>query len=614
MSAGDDHFSEQQKRYLEGFVSGSELVRSRHGLATFAETLAARGIVPDLRGKTEAEPIRSGPDAIHLAAQDRLVAAGETLSAEERAKREKNALDMWDEMVARAGAGEFPKGADVFRYKFHGLFHVAPAQNAFMCRLRFPGGMLSAHQLRGVARIAADLAGGYAHVTTRANLQLREIGAGDAIEVLTALHDLGIVNRGAGADNIRNITGSPTAGIDPAELIDTRPLTRRLHHAILNHRELYGLPRKFNIAFDGGGATGVLEDTNDIGFAAVHVRDGSANTRVAFRMLLGGITGHGDFAADTGVLLEPDECVPVAIAVVRVFIEHGDRTDRKRARLKYLLDRWGIERFLEETERQLGRALPRTPLEECEAPPPAGRGTHIGFHPQKQDGLCWLGVVLPVGRLEVAQMEGLARVAETCGSGSIRLTVWQNLIISDLPLERVEDVKREIEALGLDWKATSFRAGLVACTGNRGCKYSASDTKGHAMEIAGHLESRLELDQPLNIHLTGCPHSCAQHFIGDIGLLGASVEDGDELVEGYDVFVGGGFGPEREIGRLVYRGVPAREAPSRLERMVRAYLDHRVTPDESFADFTRRQTIEELLALFEDAAASRTGEIAGASR
>src|SRR5579864_6411581 len=337
-------FTEEQKQYLEGFLGG---------------VLAKRaGQVPSAM---PAPPLASDP---HRAAQDRVLAEGKKLAPEELAKREGHPLDLWDIMRENAAAARFPKGLDVFRHKFHGLFYVAPAQNAFMCRLRMPNGILSAHQLRGLAEIARRSGGGYADVTTRANLQIREIGARDVLDVLTAIQDLGLTSRGAGADNIRNITGSPTAGIDAQELIDTRPLARELHHYILNHRELYGLPRKFNIAFDGGGQVGVLEDTNDIGFAAVLVEEGGGiEPGVFFRLQLGGITGHGDFARDAGVLLKPEECVPAAIAVIRVFIAEGDRTDRKRARLKYVLDRLGLERFLAEAEKHLPFAWRRLPLD-----------------------------------------------------------------------------------------------------------------------------------------------------------------------------------------------------------------------------------------------------------
>jgi len=582
-------FTEEQKEYLQGFVSGQAAARAAKGLAPL---FPAAG-----RGKTgEAAP--AGPEVVHFDAQNRCLAEGRKLSPEEEAKRRKNPLDMWDEMVENASAGRIPKGTDVFLHKFQGLFYVAPAQDAFMCRLRLPHGILDSYQLRAVADLAERFGGGYAHVTTRANLQIREIRPENTIQVLTGLAAAGVTSRGSGADNIRNITGNPTAGIDPQELYDTRELGLALHHAILNHRELYGLPRKFNIAFDGGGKVASLEETNDIGFSAVRIEDGkAASAGVYFRAAVGGITGHLDFARDLGVLLKPEECVAVAVALVRVFIEHGDRTDRKRARMKYVLERLGLEGTLAQAEKHLGRQLTRFPLAECAPRPPVDRRAHIGFHAQKQPGEVYAGVVLPVGRLSTVQMRGLAGIAERYGSGTIRLTVWQNLLISDIRQADIDAVKREIESLGLGWRASSVRAGLVACTGNTGCKFSASDTKRHALAIADHCDPKLALDAPINIHLTGCQHSCAQHYIGDIGLLAAKVSlSEDEEVEGYHLVLGGGYGAAQALGREVLRDVPATEAPFVVERLLAAYLEHRAAPDEPFHEFARRNSVEQLRA------------------
>jgi ferredoxin-nitrite reductase len=573
-------FSDEQKQYLEGFLSG---IAARRGGAPVSPA-AVFSTTPDL----------------HRAAQDRFLAAGKKLVPEEEAKRKAHPLDMWDELRQEAEHGRFPKGIDIYRHKFFGLFYAAPAQDAFMCRLRIPNGILAAHQLRGIAVLAQDYGGGYADVTTRANFQLREIQPRHIVDVLTAVQDLGLTSRGAGADNIRNITGSPTAGIDPQELIDTRPLTRELHHYILNHRELYGLPRKFNIAFDGGGQVSVLEDTNDIGFAAVTVGPGAAVPEgVYFRMLLGGITGHGDFARDVGVLLTPAECLPVAVAVLRVFIAEGDRTDRKRARLKYVLDDWGLEKFMAAVETAHGATLARLPLDACTLPAKKLKHGHIGVHRQKQEGLNYLGIALPVGRISSAQLKGLADIAQDFGSGTLRLTVWQNLLISDIPDARVPAAQKAIERLRLTTAPSALRSGLVACTGNTGCKFSATDTKGQALLLAEHLERRVVLDQPVNIHLTGCPNSCAQHYVGDIGLLG--VKTGEEMVEGYTILVGGAAGEERRLAREIYPLVPMEEVPVHIERMLLGYLAHRRDADEPFLDFAARHSVEALKQLFAQA-------------
>jgi len=568
-------FTEEQKRYLDGLG---------RGLA------AARGAQP---APSNAEP--AGPERIHFAAQNRVLAAGGKLVKEEEAKRAKHPFDMWDEIAANAAKGEFPKGTDVFLYKFHGLFHVAPAQNSFMLRLRNPNGIIVAHKLRAVADIAEECGAGYAHVTTRANLQIREIAPKHALRVLERLAEAGLTSRGAGADNIRNITGNPTAGIDPLELYDTRPLGLDLYHTILNHRELYGLPRKFNIAFDGGGGIASLEDTNDIGFSAVRVGAGKAKPDgVYFRAAVGGITGHGDFARDLGVLIAPEQCVQVAVAIVRVFIDEGDRTDRKRARLKYVLDRMGLERFLVEVEKRLAASLARMPLVECEPRPPLARGAHVGFHAQKQPERVYCGVALPVGKMTVAQMRAIADIAGRHGSGTIRLTPWQNLIVSDIAKTDRAAVTAALNAIGLSAEASSIRAGIVACTGNTGCKFSASDTKRHALTIADHLDARLTVDAPLNIHLTGCPNSCAQHTIGDIGLLATKIAAENAEIEGYHLFAGGGFGDRRGLGREILRDIPADEAPHAIERLVRAYLTRRDSPEESFHAFATRHGAEAL--------------------
>ena len=319
---------------------------------------------------------------------------------------------------------------------------------------------------------------------------------------------------------------------------------------------------------------------------------------IYFRLQLGGISGHKDFARDTGVLLKPEECVPVAVATVRVYIANGDRTDRKKARLKYVLDRWGLAKYIEETEKLLSFKLTRFPLDECEPRPAVAKHGHLGFHPQKQDGLFHVGVLLPVGRMSAEQMSGLADIAERHGSGTIRLTVWQNLLISDIAENRIPAVKQALEALGLHWEGSPIRGGLVACTGNAGCKFAAANTKRHALEIVDHVESRIDLNHPLNIHLTGCPNSCAQHYLGDIGLLGTGVEDGEEMVEGYHIFLGGGYGQEQNIGREILRSVTASQAPQVIERMLRGYLAHRHNAEETFNDFVKRHPTERLKELF----------------
>lgn len=591
--AGD--FNPEQKRYLEGFVAGVQIAKAAKGVA---------GAAPG--NAVAAPPEPSGPDAAGLQAQNRVLASGGKLSDPEKFKRDQHPFDTYERLKDHAAKGEYPKPPDNFRWRFFGLFYVAPNQNSYMCRLRIPNGIVKRAQFAGLADLAERYGGGYAHVTTRANLQIREIEAHNAVATIEAVQDLGLCSHGSGADNIRNVTGTPTAGIDPQELIDTRPFAREWHFHILNDRSLYGLPRKFNVAFDGAGSIAVLEETNDIGFQAVAVNDGfGLESGIWFRLCLGGITGHHDFARDTGVLVRPRDACLVADAVVRIFIEQGNRTDRTKARLKYVLDAIGVEKFVVLLEDKLGRKFDRA-VPGAVAPRPAfDRTAHIGIHAQKQNGLNWIGVALPVGRMTVTQMRGLADIAGELGDGDLRLTVWQNLLVSGMPTEKLSAAQGRIESLGLAVTANAIRSGLVACTGNTGCKFAASDTKRHAEDIARWCETRVTLDTPVNIHLTGCHHSCAQHFISEIGLLACKIqidEDADP-VEGYHILVGGGFGPDAALGRELYRDVTAEAAPRTVERILKAYLAHRASREETFLVFARRHDIAALKSMTDAEAA-----------
>ena len=585
-----DGFNAEQKRYLEGFASGIAAARLTGGLAIGQGPAAP------------AEP--TGPDAIHIKAQDRTVKDGGKLCEQEKWKRAEHPFDSHNRLIADATAGKQPQPEDNFRWRYHGLFWVAPNQVSYMARLRIPNGILHHWQFAGVADLADRHGGGYVHVTTRANLQVREIGPEHAQPFLDGLVDIGLTARGAGADNIRNVTGSSTAGIDAQELLDTRPLAKSWNNWIINDRSLYGLPRKFNVAFDGGGVMPTLEETNDIGFQAIEVLDGAAVAPgIYMRLVLGGISGHRDLARDTGIVLKPEDCNAVADAIIRVFIENGDRTNRNKSRMKYVLDAWGFDKYLTAVEDKLGRKLDRVDPAHVAPRRPTDRFAHVGVHAQKQAGLNWIGVVLPVGKMTSDQVRALAEIARECGDGQIRLTVWQNFIFSGVPDAKVAEVESRVDALGLTIKAAGIRSGLVACTGARGCKFAASDTKGHALVIADYIEANLtELDVPVNVHVTGCHHSCAQHYIGDIGLIGAKVvvsEEGD-TVEGYDIVVGGGFGDSPKIGTEIWKSVKAEDCPPRIEALLRSYLARRTGPAESFQAFTARTGAESLRNLAEE--------------
>ena len=568
-------FSAAQKEYLQGYAAG----------------LNAAAIVPSTTTEKPrpAAATDTPPTWFNTPLDD--------LCREERLKIEADPLGIWSRMVRMAERNEPPQDGDIFRYKYHGLFWVAPVQQSFMVRVRIPGNLLRADQMRALAQMAAELGDAKADITTRGAIQVRGIAPRDSIEVLKRLAECGLSAQGAGADNIRNITNSPTAGIDRQELIDTRALARDLQFHLNHHRELFGLPRKFNIAFDGGGRVGNASDTNDIGFVATSI-GADPGAAPVFRVLLAGITGHRRFAADCGVVVAPSDAVEVAAAMAATYAEHGDRTNRKTARLCYLLDRIGVERFLELTETKLGRPLTRLAAERCTPRGPVDKRGHLGLHAQKQAGRHYAGLVLPVGRIGVGQMRAIAALADEFSAGEIRLTIWQNALLPNLETHRLAAFDAALATHVLSVDARGLAGALVACTGNTGCRFAEADTKRDALAIHASLNGRYTLEHPINIHLTGCPHSCAQHYIGDIGLLGAQMAtvEGTPAIEGYHVYVGGGADDEQGLGRELARSVPTTAINGLIERLIDGYLRER-DEAETFAAFARRLPIEALQRL-----------------
>jgi ferredoxin-nitrite reductase len=555
--------NEEQRHYLEGFFSG----------------LAARGIK-----FSDVEPQPRTDKKVSF----------EDLISEERVKRELHPLDAYPQLLENAAVNKAPDKEDIFRFKWNGLFYLTPNKEAFMARLRIPGGVVKTFQLRELARVVQELTSGYVQITTRANFQIRLIEPKDAPEVLRRIQSVGLHTRGAGADNIRNLTANPTAGIDRDELINVLPFCQELAQLIINDRAFYDLPRKFNIAFDGGGLIGTVEDTNDIGARAVKIGD-----EVFFRIGIGGATGHQAFARDLGVIVSPNELNKVIVALVRVFIANGNRSDRKKARLKHLLETWTLEKYVAETEKLLGYELRRAPESvlvsnrSSNEPRCSVIHTHLGIHPQKQPGLNYVGVAVPVGQITPKQMVRVAEIADLYGSGEIRLTVFQNLIIPNVPDAYVGTIRKALGRIGFDTEQSLLRGGLVACTGNSYCKYAQANTKGHALALADYLDRKISLDLPINIHLTGCPHSCAQHYMGDIGLLATKVK-GEEC---YHVFVGGGFGASQALGRQVFAGISFEGLKQTLEKMLQGYLRRREL-GETFQRFTQRYDLNTLQAIF----------------
>jgi len=484
----------------------------------------------------------------------------------------------------------------LFRYLYEGL--IFPKKESLMLRCRMTAGVLSVKQIEGVANIAREFGGGGADITTRGNLQVRDIAYEDGIQVLRRLVDLEIAPAAPGVNNLRNVTVTPTTGFDAHELIDVMPIAQALTNALIFHESLQGLPGKFNIAVDSAGSVGVCGEANDMGFYAVDTPDG-----VKFRMTVAGWYGEDGLAGDAGVLLDPEQVVPVAAAAIKVFLREGDFSKRLRSRLKFLVASVGGEQFLEWLEELVDfdiRVGEHDEPEEKDAPKDAPKDGQFGMQRQKGVAKQYAGVVVPGGRLTADQLSRVSAIAEQHGSGQVRFTVWQNCIIPDLNDIDVPVVQRKLKGAGLTTERYSFAAGMVACTGSAGCKFSATDTKLHAREVAHYLDASLASDQKINLHFTGCSFSCAQPYVGDIGLYGARWKEDGEWVEGYHVHLGAmnAVANDGQKSTLLSEKVPYAGLAAKLVKLIGYYQKNRMM-EESFAEFTRRAEVDALRAVIE---------------
>ena len=455
-----------------------------------------------------------------------------------------------------------------------GLFYNTLAQDGFLCRLRIPGGMINSQQFEAIADISDHYGGGYIDVTNRANIQIREIKQGINIQVLEKLQALGLASTNASVDHIRNIMTSPTAGIDTQELIDTRPLVKAWEKYITAHSHLSQLSAKFSVCFDGGGKISVKDRPNDIILAAELI-----NSNINWRLYLS-YGEKGEPAKDTGILLKPVEIIAVLAALAETYLKHIDINNRCKPRLREIINYITIEKYLHQVKEELDPNifnfefnLEKTPL--C-ASASLREKNLIGIHSQRQSGLYYIGIVLALGRLETYQIRGLAHIAKRYGDDNIRLTPWQNLILSDIPQNQIIEVEKEITNLGLNCSPTDIKSFLVACSGKRGCGAAATETKDDALHLAKYLENLMILDCSVNIHFSGCSKSCAQHTQADITLLGLAGEN----FPGYQIYV---------LGHLLYEYVTLAKVPILIQQILEVYQQQRLSLQESFRQFVDRQ-------------------------
>lgn len=485
----------------------------------------------------------------------------------EEIKREKDGLDAYADILRYAREGtpvdSIPE-SDLTRMKWFGLFHRPQKPGTFMLRLRITGGRLDSGQARVLAALARDYCGAEADITTRQNVQLRDILLPDAPAIFERLAAAGISTRQTGMDNVRNVVGCPLAGVDGAELFDATPVVEAVTAA---HRaagkEFSNLPRKFNVAISGCTEDCSEAETQDLGLVPAMSGDGARGFNVLAGGALGGTSPR--LATPLDVFLRPAEAVPFFMALLSVYRDNGPRDVRTKARFKWLLDAWGEERVRGAIERELGYPLARAGRD-CRRPP---GGQHLGPRPQRQPGLLSVGLHVPVGRITAAQLEGLASVADRYGTGELRLTTGQNVIVVNVPSARIQALLGEPLLGELSPNPPPAWRNLVACTGRDYCHFSLIDTKARALELAAELERRrVPVPEGTRIHISGCVHACGKHHVADIGLQGAQVRLHDEVVEAADIYAGGRLGSGSRLARRVAQRVPMAAMADHLAAML----------------------------------------------
>jgi sulfite reductase (ferredoxin) len=530
----------------------------------------------------------------------------------QRVERLKQALNPWEAFAeirrfARGGFESIPPEWLGTYFRWWGIYTQGDGVGAvggkggegralpyFMVRIRIPNGILFAHQLRAIADLAERHGRGVADLTVRQNVQLHWVPIEALPDVLETLWRGGLTTMGACGDVTRNVTGCPLAGVDADEIVDASPLVHAVTRLLNGNPEFYDLPRKYKISITGCRAWCSYPEINDVGLTALRH---PASGQIGFSVRVGGgLSTDPHFGRRLDAFVPVNQVIPVVRGISEVFRASDElRQNREKARLKFLFlnHGWTIERFQAELEGRLGFPLaPGVP----DDPPEDVYRDHVGIHPQKQPGYCSAGIAVLRGRMTPGEIRAAAHLADAYGAGELRATAMQNLLILNVRRERAAALARELEAAGLRIDASPFWRGTIACTGSEFCKLALTETKGFARGLVADLEARLPgFDQHVRIHVTGCPNSCGQHWIADIGIEGKKTKVDGRLVDAYYFCVGGGVGRHQAAARPIGYRVAAAGVPDAIERVLRAYLAER-RAGESFRGFCARHTDDELRA------------------
>ena len=535
----------------------------------------------------------------------------------QRAERLKRAFNPWEGLeqirrFARDGFDSIPPEWIGTYFRWWGVYTqgdgagVTGGKNGegralqrFMVRIRIPNGIMTSRQLRKIAELTRLHANGIADLTVRQNIQLHWVTIESLPEVLAGLWDVGLNTTGACGDVVRNVTGCPVAGVDADEIVDASPLVAEVSQSLAGNADFYNLPRKFKISIAGCHSWCSYPEINDIGLTAT-TRRVNGKQEIGFSLrVAGGLSAEPYLGARLNAFLRWNQVVPVVKGIAELFRDSDVlREHRERARLKFLVLRhgWTADRFLDELQDRIGFRL--DPAAEEHAPDDVYRD-HVGIHAQKQPGLSYVGAVVLRGRLTADQMSAAADLAERYAGGELRSTGMQNLLIINVPRITADELSRELDGIGFQVNGSPFARGTVACSGTEFCKLAITETKSFSRWLVEELEERLPgFDQHLKLHVTGCPNSCGQHWIADVGIEGKKIKVNDRMLDAYYFCVGGALGLHQSTARPVGYRCLATDVPESLERLLSRYLEDR-EPGENLRRFFARHSdtqIREFLA------------------